>query len=131
MNISLKTLNRIIEEQLPAPGSINFQNCQPTIEIPIDRVIGWLELGVEDDPSGMESGGHELIKERDGKLVFHKSGQDWTLEVFCTEELKYAIERTKAIVTDQMNKQRSDKGIQKRKRSNTGRSRGDTNGLSG
>lgn len=104
MNIPLYQLNKIIEEQLPAPGSINFENCQTVIEVPIFKVTGMLSMGNEDDICGMEPGHAEVIKEQVGKLVFRKVGKDWELEVFSQEEVLYAIERTKLIVTDQINK---------------------------
>lgn len=105
MKISLYQLRRIIATQLPKPGSINFDNCANKVEVPIFKTTGWMELAVEEDPSGMESGGHQAINELVGTLVFHKDGKDWELEYFNKAEIEYAIReainRTRAMIKDE------------------------------
>lgn len=91
MKLSLTDLNKFIEECLPLPGSINFTNADRKITIPVYRTTGWMELGVEDDPSGMKSGGHHVMKECVGKLVFHKTFSDWELEIVDLETVKQCI----------------------------------------
>src|SRR5689334_2786641 len=104
MKLSLSQLNKIIEEQLPKPGSINFQNCQQIVEVKLYRTVGWLELADESDPSGMKSGGHEVIREHVGSLKFEKKGSDWEIEFFSREDMVEAVERTRDIITDTLNK---------------------------
>lgn len=94
MKISLYQLNKIIND-LPAPGSINFENAQTKIEVPLFRTYGMLSMGNADDVIGMEPGHAEMLHEQVGKLVFHKEGKGWDMEVFCVDEVKYAIEETK------------------------------------
>jgi len=93
MNITIQQLKKIIDEQLPAPGSVNFSNAHDKIEIPLFKTIGWLEIGVEGDPGGMESGGHQVINENVGTLVFHKAGKDWELETYSREEIVHAARK--------------------------------------
>lgn len=104
MRIPLYNLNKILKDEIPLPGSINFSNARNKIEIPIYRTYGMLSLGNEDDVSGLETGRAELLREQTGTLVFHKSGKDWELEYFNEEEIKYAIERARDMTTDILKK---------------------------
>ena len=94
MNIPLSFLNKVVETELPAPGSINFTNCQDLVEIPVFKTVGIIATAEEGDPVGI-GGGSEWVKELAGTLVFKKGAGEWELVMYCREEVEQAIRITK------------------------------------
>lgn len=70
MNIPMELLQRILDKQLPLPGSINFDNAAEYIDVPLYQNVGFLSMGK--DPGGV-TGTSEPIRECVGVLQFRKN----------------------------------------------------------